>query len=188
MSTKPVARPDSAKVVPMAPKTADISELLQPHGSGAIQFAGTDDALYKRHLVFDRAIDPKAASARERFEAFSHSLRDILAQRWVWHYDHEPETRAALDLIFSDYFSRNDPAVFAPLRDTLLTHGDHYMHLGDLTSYAQAQDLLGELSTNPGEWARKAILNVASSGKFSSNRTIHQYATEIWKAESCPIP
>ncbi len=67
----------------MATKTASISELLKPYGSGAIPFVGTEDALYERHLVFDRAIDPKVASARERFEAFSHSVRDILAQRWV---------------------------------------------------------------------------------------------------------
>ena len=105
-----------------------------------------------------------------------------------WHYEHEPETRAALDLIFSDYFSRYEPGTFAPLRDTLLTNGDHYMHLADLTSYCQAQDRLGELYANPDEWARKAILNVASSGKFSSDRTIAEYAADIWKVEPCPIP
>jgi starch phosphorylase len=105
-----------------------------------------------------------------------------------WHYEHDPETRAALDLISSDHFSRNEPGIFAPIHDTLLANGDHYMHLADLTSYCQAQDRLGELYANPDEWARKAILNVASSGKFSSDRTIHEYATEIWKAEPCPIP
>ncbi|HXW93631.1 MAG TPA: glycogen/starch/alpha-glucan phosphorylase [Terriglobales bacterium] len=113
------------------------------------------------------------------------------SQSWYnphWHYEHEPETRAALDLIFSDYFSRNEPGTFAPLRDTLLTNGDHYMHLADLTSYCQAQDRLGELYAKPNEWARKAILNVGSSGKFSSDRTIHEYVTEIWKADPCPIP
>ena len=113
------------------------------------------------------------------------------SQAWYnphWHYEHEPETRGALDLIFSDYFSRNEPETFAPIRETLLTHGDHYMHLADLTSYTLAQDRLGELYANRGEWARKAILNVASSGKFSSDRTIHEYATEIWKVEPCPIP
>jgi glycogen phosphorylase len=112
------------------------------------------------------------------------------SQAWYdpyWHYEHEPETRAALDLIFSDYFSRYEPAAFAPLRDTLLTNGDHYMHLADLTSYCQAQDRLGELYARPDEWARKAILNVASSGKFSSDRTIAEYAADIWKAEPCPI-
>src|SRR5882757_3057758 len=87
MSTKVAARPDTAKIVamtsPKTPKTADASELLQRYGSGAIPFVGAADALYERHLVFDRAIDPKVASARERFEAFSSSVRDILAQRWV---------------------------------------------------------------------------------------------------------
>jgi glycogen phosphorylase len=113
------------------------------------------------------------------------------SQAWYnphWHYEHEPETRNALDLIFSDYFSGDEPGAFDPIRDTLLTHGDHYMHLADLTSYVQAQDRLGDLYSHPSEWARKAILNVASSGKFSSDRTIHEYATEIWKAEPCPIP
>jgi glycogen phosphorylase len=105
-----------------------------------------------------------------------------------WHYEHQPETRAALDLIFSDHFSRNEPGVFAPLRDTLLTNGDYYMHLADLTSYCRAQEEVGTLYGNPGEWARKAIFNIAGSGKFSSDRTIAEYARDIWKVEPCPIP
>jgi starch phosphorylase len=105
-----------------------------------------------------------------------------------WHYENEPETRAALDLIFSDHFSRNEPGVFGPLRDTLLTHGDHYMHLADLQSYLEADQRLVALYADREAWARKAILNVASSGKFSSDRTIAQYAADIWKAEPCPIP
>jgi glycogen phosphorylase len=104
-----------------------------------------------------------------------------------WHYDNEPETRAALDMIFSDHFSRNEPGIFEPLRVTLLTGGDHYMHLADLRSYLEADQRLCELYANPNAWARTAILNVASSGKFSSDRTIKEYATEIWKVEPCPI-
>ena len=57
-----------------------------------------------------------------------------------WHYENEPETRAALDLIFSDHFSRNEPGDFDPLRDTLLTDGDFYMHLADLRSYLEADN------------------------------------------------
>src|SRR5208337_5527353 len=64
-------------------RSADMSKLLQQYGCGPIPFVGTENAFYERHLVFDRAIDPKVASARERFEAFSLSIRDILAQRWV---------------------------------------------------------------------------------------------------------
>jgi starch phosphorylase len=104
-----------------------------------------------------------------------------------WHYEHEAETRAALDLIFSDHFSRNEPGVFAPLRDALLTAGDHYMHLADLTSYLEADRRLEQLYADPMGWARKAILNVAASGTFSSDRTIAQYAAEIWDAKPCPV-
>ncbi len=104
-----------------------------------------------------------------------------------WHYENEPEIRFALDLISSDYFSRNEPGVFAPLRDTLLTEGDRYMNLADLTSYCNAQDRLGALYSEPSAWAQKAILNVASSGKFSSDRSIAEYASEIWKVQPCPV-
>ena len=137
-------------------------------------------------------IEMAEEAGKENLFLFGLTVEQVQgSQAWYnpyWHYEHEPETRAALDLIFSDYFSRNEPGVFAPLRDTLLTNGDHYMNLADLTSYCQAQDRLGELYAKPNEWARKAILNIGSSGKFSSDRTIHEYTTEIWKAEPCPIP
>jgi len=137
-------------------------------------------------------IEMAEEAGKENLFLFGLTVEQVQgSQSWYnphWHYENEPETKAALDLIFSDHFSRNEPGAFEPIRDTLLTNGDHYMHLADLTSYTQAQDRLGELYSNPSEWARKAILNVASSGKFSSDRTIHEYATEIWKAEPCPIP
>ena len=75
------------------------------------------------------------------------------SQNWYspqWHYDNDAETRAALDLIFSDHFSRNEPGIFAPLRDTLLTGGDHYMHLADLGSYLEADGRLLDLYGNAG--------------------------------------
>src|ERR1700751_2852532 len=63
--------------------SASAAELLHQYGCGPIPFVGTENALYERHLIFDRVIDPKVASANERFEAASRSVRDILAQRWV---------------------------------------------------------------------------------------------------------
>jgi starch phosphorylase len=137
-------------------------------------------------------IEMAEEAGKENLFLFGLTVEQVQnSQAWYnphWHYEHEPETRAALDLIMSDYFSKYEPGAFAAIRDTLLTNGDHYMHLADLTSYVQAQDRLGELYANRAEWAKKAILNVASSGKFSSDRTIHEYATEIWEAEPCPIP
>ena len=104
-----------------------------------------------------------------------------------WHYENEPETRAALDLISSDHFSQNERGFFKPLYDALLTHGDFYMHLADLTFYLRAQEQIGKLYTDPDAWARMAILNVAGAGKFSSDRTISEYAADIWKLEPCPV-
>jgi starch phosphorylase len=130
-------------------------------------------------------------AGEENFFLFGLNAEQVADSRsWYspqWHYDNEPETRAALDLILSDYFSRNEPGVFGPLREALLDHGDHYMHLADLKSYLQADQQLCEVYSDAAVWSRKAILNVASSGKFSSDRTIAEYATAIWKVGPCPV-
>jgi glycogen phosphorylase len=105
----------------------------------------------------------------------------------LWHHAHDPETRDALNLIFSDHFSRDEPGVFGPIRDTLLTHGDHYRHLADLGDYARAHRELAARYADPAAWARMAIANVACSGKFSSDRTITEYADEIWNLKPSPV-
>ena len=136
-------------------------------------------------------IEMAQEAGEENFFLFGLTAQQVTDSRgWYnphWHYEHEPETREALDLIFSDHFSRHEPGIFEPLRDTLLTHGDYYMHLADLTSYLDADRRLIELYAKPEEWTRKAILNVAGSGKFSSDRTIAQYAAEIWNAKPCRV-
>jgi starch phosphorylase len=137
-------------------------------------------------------IEMAEAAGEENFFLFGLTAEEVAGNRsWYtprWHYDHDPETRAALDLIFSDHFSRNEPGVFEPLRVTLLTQGDHYMHLADLSAYLEADRRLLELYADPQGWAQKAILNVASSGKFSSDRTIAEYAAAIWQAKPCRVP
>jgi starch phosphorylase len=136
-------------------------------------------------------IEMAQEAGEENFFLFGLTADQVAGSRgWYspqWHYDHEAETRAALDLIFSDHFSRNEPGVFAPLRDALLTAGDHYLHLADLTSYLEADRRVVQLYADPKGWAQKAILNVAASGTFSSDRTIAQYAAEIWDAKPCPV-
>ena len=136
-------------------------------------------------------IEMAEEAGEENFFLFGLSADQVNGSRGSynphWHYDNEPETRAALDLIFSDYFSRNEPGIFAPLRDALLTQGDRYMHLADLSSYLEADQKLTALYADSHAWARKAILNVANCGKFSSDHTIAQYADEIWHAKACPV-
>ena len=137
-------------------------------------------------------IEMAAEAGEENFFLFGLTAEQVIGSRgWYnphWHYEHDPETRQALDLIFSDYFSCDEPGVFEPLREMLLTQGDHYMHLADLNSYLTADAQLTALYAKPDGWARKAILNVADSGKFSSDRTIAEYAAEIWNVKPCPIP
>ena len=136
-------------------------------------------------------IEMAEEAGEENFFLFGLTVQNVAdSSGWYnpyWHYENEPETRAALDLIFSDHFSRNEPGVFSELRDTLLTHGDHYMHLADLKSYLAADQKLVELYADSDGWMRKAILNVAASGKFSSDRTISEYAKEIWNVNPCSI-
>jgi starch phosphorylase len=136
-------------------------------------------------------IEMAEEAGAENFFLFGLTAEQVTASRgWYspqWHYDNEPETRAALDLIFSNYFSRYEPGVFGPLRDALLARGDYYMHLADLRSYLEADQRLRELYNDTEGWMRKAILNVAGSGKFSSDRTIAEYAAEIWNAKPCPV-
>jgi len=136
-------------------------------------------------------IEMAQETGEENFFLFGLTAQQVADSRgWYnphWHYENELETRAALDLIVSNHFSRSEPGIFEPLRDTLLTHGDYYMHLADLKSYLEADRRLVELYANPENWARKAILNVAGAGKFSSDRTIAEYAREIWNAKPCPV-
>jgi glycogen phosphorylase len=137
-------------------------------------------------------IEMAEEAGEENFFLFGLSAQQVADSRsWYspyWHYDNESETRAALDLIAADYFSYYERGAFAPLRDALLAQGDHYMHLADLRSYLDADGRLCELYRDRDGWVRTAILNVAGSGKFSSDRTIAQYAAEIWNAKSCPVP
>jgi glycogen phosphorylase len=131
-------------------------------------------------------------AGEHNFFLFGLTAEQVEASRgWYnpwWHYQHDVETRQALDMIVGNYFSPAEPGIFTPIWDTLLTRGDHYMHLADLAAYVATQGQVGELYADPEAWSRKAIINVASSGKFSSDRTIEQYATEVWGAEPCPVP
>jgi starch phosphorylase len=136
-------------------------------------------------------IEMAQEAGEENFFLFGLTADQVAGSRgWYnphWHYDNEPETRTALDLIFADHFSRYEPGLFGGLRDALMTHGDHYMHLADLKSYLDADQRMLALYADADGWTRKAILNVAASGKFSSDRTIAEYASDIWNVKPCPV-
>ncbi len=103
-------------------------------------------------------------------------------------YRKDPEIKLAIDRIKQNVFSLMEPGLFKPILKSLLDFGDYYMLLADLRSYIDTQDAAGKLyRENPDEWTKKALINVARSGKFSSDRTIAEYAKEIWHIEPCTI-
>ncbi len=98
---------------------------------------------------------------------------------WDYHQA-SGELRQALDMIGGGYFSPEQPERFRPITEALTTGGDTYLLLADYASYIECQDRVAELYRDADEWSRKAILNVARMGRFSSDRTINEYASEIW--------
>ena len=102
-----------------------------------------------------------------------------------WHYyDNNPELKQVLDMINNGYFSPEDHDRFKPIFNALTYHGDHYMLLADYASYIDSQQQVENLYRDQDAWMRKAILNVANMGKFSSDRTIREYSEHIWNAKT----
>jgi starch phosphorylase len=136
-------------------------------------------------------IEMAEAAGEENLFLFGLTADQVEGSRpWYdprWHRDHDPGIRSALDLVFSGHFNRQEPGILEPLRRALLEEGDRYMVLADLRAYAEASERVGQLHADPYAWTRKAILNVASSGRFSSDRTISEYAAEIWNVVPCPV-
>ena len=96
------------------------------------------------------------------------------------HYNHHPEIRRVMDALRADVFCPREPGLFAWLYHKMIDEGDEYYHLADFPSYLEAQDSVARDYCDPAVWNQKAILNVARIGKFSSDRTIKEYAREIW--------
>jgi len=105
-------------------------------------------------------------------------LRPVYSSRAIYHAD--PEIRHAIDMIRRNVFCLLTPGLLDPLVRTLLDYNDYYMLLADLRDYIATQEKVDELYSQPRRWNRKALINVARSGKFSSDRTIREYARDIW--------
>ena len=101
-----------------------------------------------------------------------------------WDYYSDPATKRVLDALNSDRFCPAEPGAFQWIFESLLNGGDEYFHLADFPSYLKAQREAGLQYRDPTVWTRKAILNVARTGKFSSDRTIAEYASDIWNIKS----
>src|SRR4029077_2552489 len=153
MSTTSVKASSSTRNALEEPDTSSIARLLHQYGCGPIPFVGSENAFYERHLVFDRVIDPQGASARERFEALSHAIRDILAQRWV--------------LTKSTYEKTNAKRVY-------------YLSMEFLTGRALANNITNLLLTR---WFNRPSSRKASIGlRLSTRNRMRVSGTEVWAA------
>ncbi|MBM3865916.1 MAG: glycogen/starch/alpha-glucan phosphorylase [Verrucomicrobia bacterium] len=115
------------------------------------------------------------------------ALRASGYQPWS-RYQADEELRAVIDWIGSDYFTPGEHGAFSLLHDSLLHGGDPYMVLADFRAYSDCQARAEAAFRDRAGWARRAILNTARMGKFSSDRTIREYATEIWRLPAVPVP
>ncbi len=133
-------------------------------------------------------IEIMEAVGRENLFTFGLDAEAVEQRRAQGHdpqalYRESPELRRVLDMIAEGYFSAGDPERYRPVLDALLHHGDRYLVLADFAAYLEAQGAVDALYRDPAQWQRRAILNVAGMGRFSSDRTIAEYAREVWGAE-----
>jgi len=171
---------------------ADLSEQVstagtEASGTGNMKLAlngaltiGTDDGanIEIRQNVGDENIfifGLKTPEVRDLRVAGYHPLN---------YYDNNPALRAVLDAIGGGQFSPDEPSRYSALMNSLVWGGDHYMLLADYASYVATQAQVDALYHQPDEWCRRAIRNVAGMGVFSSDRTIAQYANDIWHVTS----
>ncbi|MGL6017290.1 MAG: glycogen/starch/alpha-glucan phosphorylase, partial [Gibbsiella quercinecans] len=99
------------------------------------------------------------------------------------YYEQDAELHQALTQIATGTFSPGEPNRYSNLFDSLVNLGDHYQLLADYRSYVDMQDRVDEVYSNQDDWTRRTVLNIANMGYFSSDRTIQEYADEIWHIE-----
>jgi starch phosphorylase len=132
------------------------------------------------------------AVGRENIFIFGHTADEVDGLRAAGYrprqvYEENPELRMALDQIRTGFFSPDDPLRFADIFHTLVDWGDHYMVLADFAAFAEAQNKVDERFRDQRAWAESAIENVAGMGQFSSDRTIGEYARNIWHVKPLDI-
>ncbi len=172
---------------------ADLSEQISTAGTEA---SGTGNMKFMLNGALtigtrDGAnIEMEAAVGPENMYLFGKQAHDIQQLRQEGHYSPEelvrqqPALQRVLEALRQNRFCHSEPGLFQWLLDDFLVYGDHYFHLGDFAEYLETQARISQDYTCRKSWLRKTILNVARSGRFSSDRTIREYASEIWNIAS----
>jgi starch phosphorylase len=172
------------KVIPAADLSEQISTAgYEASGTGNMKFA-LNGALTIGTL--DGAnVEIMEEVGEENIFIFGLKAAEVEAMRRggydpVRHYESDPELMRTLDMIAEGRFSPSEPGLFTPIINALLQNGDYYMLLADFRAYVAAQERVDALYVDQDQWVRKAILNTANMGKFSSDRAVMEYAERIW--------
>jgi starch phosphorylase len=174
---------------------ADLSEQISTAGTEASGTGNMKFALNGALTIgtLDGAnIEIMEEVGRENIFIFGMDAREVTALKNSGYnprdyYNRLPALRKVLDQIAGGEFSPENRDLFKPVVDALLDQGDSYMLLADYASYVACQDEVGKLYRDPDEWARRAILNTAAMGKFSSDRTVAEYARDIWDVKKLEL-
>ena len=178
-------------IIPAADLSEQISTAgMEASGTGNMKFA-LNGALTVGTL--DGAnIEIREEVGEENIFIFGLKSDEVSRRRRDGHdprsyYNGNAELKKTIDMIQNGFFSPEEPNLFKPIIESLLNQGDHYMVLADYESYVKCQEKISQTFLDRDKWLKMSILNVANMGKFSSDRTIKEYAKEIWDAKSIPI-
>ncbi|MEI6149356.1 MAG: glycogen/starch/alpha-glucan phosphorylase [bacterium] len=179
------------RIIPACDLSEQISTAgMEASGTGNMKFA-LNGALTIGTL--DGAnIEIREEVGEDNFFTFGLTIDEVKTLRLAgynpWdHYHDDPSIRHILDCLSGDFLNLEQPGLYRPIREALLEHGDYYLHLADFHSYLETQRRVDETYGNRDQWDRMCLMNIAHMGKFSSDRTILEYANEIWHIKPCPI-
>ena len=174
---------------------ADLSEQISTAGTEA---SGTGNMKFQLNGALtlgtlDGAnVEIRQEVGEENFFPFGKTVEEVAATQRAGYnpwdeYRANADLRRVLDAIRDNFFNLDQPGLYQPIVDTLLTHGDKYLVLSDFAAYVEGQERVSAAYLDKEAWARKCLMNIANSGKFSTDRTIREYAEEIWGIQACPI-
>jgi len=182
---------NAEKIIPAADLSEQISTAgTEASGTGNMKFA-LNGALTIGTL--DGAnIEIREEVGSDNIFIFGLTADQVLKTRFSGYnprhfYETNPELKKAIDMINSGFFSPGEPDLFKPIMDTILAHNDHYRLMIDYEPYIKCQEIISETFKDKRLWTKLSILNTANIGKFSSDRTINEYANEIWNAKPVKI-